>query len=982
MKTQRSRMYLSAAVMALAIVVTGTTRATDRVWPPSQVMSQLERVKISSDLDFSDWQLLQDRYLERPVVGWGPPITLEASDLAKSALSVIREMSGTHSKFELLTQTNARGLARFYFRETRQDLPVFGGGVSFSVNSGQALSRWTLRSHDKFPTREAHLLDVTSAAKLLGPNQSGADWPVKWSISGWYPDYEIRQLLPALWIRLEGELPHERWEGIVEASSGEVLLEWPGIHTDVVSGSVSGPYWQPYEQSDVQISPHRHELIFVNGNMDTTDSNGLFQRESGNHAELVAELRGPYVDVDNEDRPEDAQLALTVNAPFSPVSMTWSTAEATGPELNLYFHTQFIHDWYKILDPEYNALDYPMPAVCNVGNAYDNAYWNGYGTYYGSGSTYNDFAMYSDVIYHEYTHGVTDGIYPEGMLPYIDQPGAMNEAWSDYFACTINGDPLMGDYLQGGNPHSFFRNLESTMVFPDNWVGEVHGDSPFISAPLWTIRTAMGTEFADALAHYARYGLAETFFDYLVSVLETDDNDGDLSNGTPNGELIYSAFGDHGIGPGDDPNFVLENISYVADGTLGSLGDGDRFVEPGERVSLTFVLRNDALLFPPPATDVQVAVISDDPSAIVSNSPQSIVTLPAGQSFTPQPFLIQYAADAADHWTALRIHVSSGGSPSTLEDTVAFTIGTPRMLIVADDASSNVERFVTQAVRGQGRIYDLIELSNSDMLSADRLPGYGVVLWLSGNAEGNVLQTPDQNLLQTYLAAGNKIVLSGQNIADALDGGTFAENTLQVDVINDSLLSNAVTAEGAPFVDGDWFLITGSGGAMNQRTPSTFLPLGNSRAIAHYGRGEAGDVAAVEFANGNGLLFGFGIEAVSGLAGSSSLLEMLEQIYAWAGPLLTVPEIEHPAVLPANLEISGAFPNPFNASVEISYSLGSGNSGLITIHDILGRKIDSIPLSTQAGVVSWKPATASGLYFARIESNGQFSAATKLMLMR
>jgi len=63
-------------------------------------------------------------------------------------------------------------------------------------------------------------------------------------------------------------------------------------------------------------------------------------------------------------------------------------------------------------------------------------------TYFGNNSTLGNLALMSDVLYHEYTHGVVDHVYTTD-LPYSGQTGAMNEAWADYFACTINGNPVM-----------------------------------------------------------------------------------------------------------------------------------------------------------------------------------------------------------------------------------------------------------------------------------------------------------------------------------------------------------------------------------------------------------------------------------------------------------------------------------------------------------------------------------------------------------
>src|SRR5262249_6894067 len=154
-----------------------------------------------------------------------------------------------------------------------------------------------------------------------------------------------------------------------------------------VIGTVNGPYWQPYIQSPVEFANNPNATVYVDSNMTTTDASGHYSINVNSPGVISARLRGPYVYVDNEDAPAgDLHHALT--PPYNPTNLTWSTNEASAPELNLFYHISLIHAWYKVLDPEYSALDYPVPAVANVGSGYDNAYWNGYGTYFGSGATY------------------------------------------------------------------------------------------------------------------------------------------------------------------------------------------------------------------------------------------------------------------------------------------------------------------------------------------------------------------------------------------------------------------------------------------------------------------------------------------------------------------------------------------------------------------------------------------------------------------
>ncbi len=68
--------------------------------------------------------------------------------------------------------------------------------------------------------------------------------------------------------------------------------------------------------------------------------------------------------------------------------------------------------------------------------AYDNAFWDGGQMVYGDGDgkIFQRFTKAVDVIGHELTHGVTQY---EASLEYADQPGALNESFSDVFGSLV-----------------------------------------------------------------------------------------------------------------------------------------------------------------------------------------------------------------------------------------------------------------------------------------------------------------------------------------------------------------------------------------------------------------------------------------------------------------------------------------------------------------------------------------------------------------
>lgn len=88
---------------------------------------------------------------------------------------------------------------------------------------------------------------------------------------------------------------------------------------------------------------------------------------------------------------------------------------------------------------------------------------------------------------------------------------------------------------------------------------------------------------------------------------------------------------------------------------------------------------------------------------------------------------------------------------------------------------------------------------------------------------------------------------------------------------------------------------------------------------------------------------------------------------------------------PENLLIFDNYPNPFNASTTISYSLPEQSEVAIHIHNILGQKVATIYDGMQEPgdhTITWDAAAfPSGVYFARLGA-GEHSENIKMVLLR
>ncbi len=88
--------------------------------------------------------------------------------------------------------------------------------------------------------------------------------------------------------------------------------------------------------------------------------------------------------------------------------------------------------------------------------------------------------------------------------------------------------------------------------------------------------------------------------------------------------------------------------------------------------------------------------------------------------------------------------------------------------------------------------------------------------------------------------------------------------------------------------------------------------------------------------------------------------------------------------IPGKLSILGNYPNPFNSSTIIEYSLSSAGEVTIDIFDILGRNLKSVPIGLrEAGRYSynWQAnGLSSGTYIFRIGANNSFVSKKILYL--
>lgn len=265
---------------------------------------------------------------------------------------------------------------------------------------------------------------------------------------------------------------------------------------------------------------------------------------------IYSEFSGPYVKVVNEDK-TNSFVEFNLNSPTHDWDWTDLDTSYEREESNVFYHVNVIHDYFTKGSPfDIHSMDYQATATVEYGSETGNAFSDGKDIYlFAAGNGYESTAVLSDVIYHEYTHSVVRHVYSPTDLPYRGESGALNEGWADYFACTVNNNSEVGEGFNVGSVDGL-RNINNTYRYPEDLSDppEVHADSRIISGAMWDLRELLGAELADELILRGMKLEPQDFREYLEDILIVDDDNADLSDGTPHINAICKAFYvNHGI---------------------------------------------------------------------------------------------------------------------------------------------------------------------------------------------------------------------------------------------------------------------------------------------------------------------------------------------------------------------------------------------------------------------------------------------------
>lgn len=371
-------------------------------------------------------------------------------------------------------------------------------------------------------------------------------------------------------VRFTTSSPEGQWWVYVDASDGEVLTRVNHLaHYDIPTTI----------ESDVQINfptdpqteiPSADHWVQANGATFYTDENGFVNLNVPlNQSYAVnSQIRGRWANVNRYDGSDAVWNGN--GTPGVPLNIKWDDSNSIIAERDAYYSVNRIHSWLKSVDPAFNSLDFSMNCYVNRTDGTCNAYWNGSNiNFYKEGGGCVNMATMSDVVMHEYGHGITQYTYSPSAPP---TSSGMGEAFSDICAQTVTNDRYMGRGMYNGS--GYIRDAENLRQYPATECGgQVHCLGEVMMGAAWKARknyiNTWGYETGVSkfdLAHRAAWKTKQfSMPNYLTRLLMADDDNANLADGTPNYYEICDAFALHNLPCPGITQYIFFSYSPVED---------------------------------------------------------------------------------------------------------------------------------------------------------------------------------------------------------------------------------------------------------------------------------------------------------------------------------------------------------------------------------------------------------------------------------
>ena len=500
-----------------------------------------------------NWYVYFNEYNRKPHRAFGEGISVtNPSNFIENNLSVFNV---PFADLILASETENEKYKNYIYTQSYHDLEVLDSRLYMKMNKNNEVVVFGL---DVFSDINISIIPTFSASSSL----VSAKQNLPFSIT----DSDIEESLKILPIPKNGNYEYHlvyvvhlstknnigpaEYVCYVDANTGELLMRRNEIKFELPQATihVEGEVYTSNPNNASSIEDLVDLKVRYNNINYFTDSLGVVVLPS-NTGNANYYLEGSYTKVQTNS------VVPSFNTSSSNGNVLFDNTNSTISERTAFYAVNNIHTHFKKYFPLFGGLDFSMETNVDLTTNTCNAFYGG-GTinFYDEGGGCNASAKIPDVAYHEYGHAINDYRYNSGAGMWN---GGLNEGTADIWALSLTEYPVLGEGWLLNDPNSNVREYDSvTKVYPQDLVGEVHADGEIICGAFWDTYLNLGNMHQALELFVDLYdggpdgpdgteGMIYT--DVLLEFLYSDDDDGNIFNGTPNDIAIVDAFALHGI---------------------------------------------------------------------------------------------------------------------------------------------------------------------------------------------------------------------------------------------------------------------------------------------------------------------------------------------------------------------------------------------------------------------------------------------------
>ncbi len=269
------------------------------------------------------------------------------------------------------------------------------------------------------------------------------------------------------------------------------------------------------------------------------------------------------------------------------------------------------------------------------------------------------------------------------------------------------------------------------------------------------------------------------------------------------------------------------------------------------------------------------------------------------------------------------------------------------------------------------------------------LEKYSTVFWISGD-ESTTYETfnsQEQSIVKKYLESGGNLFVSGSEIGwDLSNKGSEDDKLFYTDYLKASYAADDAGVLNAAGIEGSIFdgIFARFGQTYEEDYPDVINPTNGSFLCFSYSNGKGAGISYDGIFGNSDLrakliYLSFPIETIANDSVFNSLIS--KSIDFFDNPV----SVESESNIPKKFSLSQNFPNPFNPTTIINYSLPSNEFVNLKVYDILGNELVTLVNESQkAGKhkVNFNAENLpSGVYIYRLKS-GSYIDSKKMILVK